>query len=140
MAIEDALKRCLSELEEHGKSWGTKAMVVNALRKFTRVNKVKDIDWDEIRQNLGEDESDHDYQPYSRELVQKIIQAANLRKQVVVGILASAGIRRGALGQLKPKHIKKMKLDSAEVFSLEIYANSEITICHVCNTGSGRYH
>jgi site-specific recombinase XerD len=125
-AIEDALKSCMEDLDAKGKSHGTKAMLVNAVRKFTRVNKVKDIDWDDIRQALGEDESEHDDQPYPKELIQKLMQAADLRKKVIIGIFATAGIRRAALAPLKLKNTKKLKLDNGagDVYALEIYANS----------------
>jgi integrase len=125
-AIEDAIKRHLKHLEQAGKSWGTRAAVVNAVRKFARVNKIKDLDWDEIRKRLGEDDKDHDDQPYSKELIQKLMQAADLRKKVIIGILATSGIRRGALAPLKIKHVKKMTLGNGagEVYALTIYANS----------------
>src|SRR2546425_5609532 len=126
-AIEDALKRHMKSMEHAGKSWATRAAVVNALRKFLRVNKVKDVDWDELRKRLGEDESDHDDKPYSRELIQQLMQAADLRKKVIVGVLATSGMRRSALPPLKLKHVKKMEMvnEAGELYSLEVYANSK---------------
>lgn len=127
MAIEDSLKRLIKHMEQIGKSWGSRAAVVNALRKFLRTNKVKDVDWDELRKRLGEDESEHDDQPYSRELIQRLMQAADLRKKVIVGVLATAGIRRSALPPLKLKHTKKLQLpnNAGSIYSLDIYANSK---------------
>lgn len=57
-AIEDAVKRHIKDLEDKGKSWGTRAAVFNALWKFCKVNKLKEVDFDEIRKRLGDDETE----------------------------------------------------------------------------------
>jgi integrase len=126
-AIEDAIRRQIRDMENQGLSWGTRAAVVNGLWKFCKVNKLKEVDFDEIRKTLGDDESEHDDQPYDNELVRKLMQAADLRKKVIIGVLATSGIRRGAIASLKLKHAHKMTIpeSTTETYALDIYANSK---------------
>ncbi len=126
LAVQDAISRCLDDMKAKGKKWGTRIALVNGLWKLYKANKKdRELDWDELRAQVGDDETEHDDQPYSRPLLQKLMTAADLRKKVIVGIYATAGIRRGALPPLKRKHKFKAKLpDGSDVYVLEVYPNS----------------
>lgn len=127
MVIEDTVKLHIKHMEDKGLSWGTRAAVVNALWKFCKVNKLKDVDFDEIRKRLGNDETDRTDEPYNRDILRRLMDAADLRKKVIVGIFATSGIRRSALPPLKLKHIQKVLIPetNSETYVLTIYANSK---------------
>ncbi|AIF83915.1 phage integrase family protein [Candidatus Nitrososphaera evergladensis SR1] len=123
-SLEDLIIDFINYLSGIGRGYGSQIAVVNAMRKFCKANKIV-LDFDGLREAVGEDDTERDDKPYSKDMVQRVMQAADLRKQTIIGILASCGMRRGGLADLKLKHLTKLSVDNwPTVYALKVYPNS----------------
>jgi integrase len=100
-----------------------------ALRKFYSMNDVL-LNWNKIHAYLGEDEKTIEDEAYTHEEIKKMLQFAQLRTRVLILLLASSGIRMGALVGLKWKHLTY--LEKQDIYQITIYPKSKqryITFC-----------
>jgi integrase len=85
-------------------SYSSLQVVIASLKNIYVMNDVV-LNWDKIRRYLGEHEKTVEDKAYSHEQIKKLLQFANLRAMVTILLLASSGMRRGALPGLKSKHL-----------------------------------
>ena len=63
---------------------------------------------------------------YTREDIQKMLQYASFRLRVIILIYSSTGIRKGALIDLKLKHLQKVENSGGvKLYRFTIYENTE---------------
>jgi integrase len=76
---------------------------------FFKMNDIS-LKVDKIKRFLPQDESDHyaTDRPYSVQEIEKILEKCNVRSRVIILLMASTGMRIGALPQLRVGDIKKM--------------------------------
>lgn len=94
---------------------------VNPLQTFLDVND-NEIKWRKIKRLFPAKIKSTGRTAYSRDDVSRMLSLEpKLRNRVIIHILASTGMRKGALHQLQVKHLKKMEHDC---YGFLVYADS----------------
>jgi integrase len=79
------------------------------MRPYNFLSWERDTDDDDqsnILDLIGEEQQDR---PYTREVIQKMFNAAlDIRVKIIISLLSSSGIRHGVLPDLRFKDIEKM--------------------------------
>jgi integrase len=74
---------------------------------------------------VGEQENKYEYRSYTREEISRLLDICDERGKAIVLLMASTGIRVGALPELKLKHLKRCKIDdNAYIYQIHVYASS----------------
>ena len=66
---------------------------------------------------------------YSREQITKMLTMAEERTGAMILLLASTGIRSGALPNMKLKHLKSVAADCPSVYQISVYDGEYFTYC-----------
>ena len=94
---------------------------INPLQTFLDVNE-NEIKWKKIKRLFPAKIKTTGRKAYSREDIARMLDLEpKQRNRVIIHILASAGMRKGALHDLRIKHLKKMEHDC---YSFLVYAGS----------------
>ena len=116
-------------LREKGLSWQTCVIRAAALKHFYEMNDIV-LNWKKINRFVGEKTRTVKDRPYTREEIKKMLDKCDERKRVMVLLLASTGIRIGALPLLKFRHFtKEVKHDLYQVTVYEGTSSQYITFC-----------
>ena len=105
-----------------------------ALKHFYFMNNVR-INKEKIGKFLGESKKKNVDRSYFHEEIKSLLDIADLRFKVVISVLASTGIRIGALPSLKRCHLEKK--DS--VYKLKIYENTKDEYFTFCTPECSSY-
>jgi len=114
-------------LKKKDLSLGFIGLNFSALKHFYFMNDVR-INKEKIGKFLGEPKKKNVDRGYTPEEIKSLMDIADLRFKVVISVLASTGIRIGALSSLKLSHLKK----KGDVYKFTIYENTAdeyITFC-----------
>lgn len=114
---------------ERGLSYSSLEGVCAPLRKFYSMNDVE-LNWDKIHAYLGEHEKTIEDKPYTREQIERLSQFSPKRTKVVILLLASSGMRRGALPGLRKKHLTY--IEKYRLYQITTYPKAKeryITFC-----------
>jgi len=94
---------------------------INPLQTFLDVNE-NEIKWKKIRRLFPAKIKSTGRKAYTREDIAKMLSLEpKLRNRVIIHILASTGMRKGALHELRIKHLKKMECNC---YAFLVYAGS----------------
>ena len=116
-------------LREKGLSWQTCVIRAAAMKHFYEMNDIV-LNWKKINRFVGEKTRTVKDRPYTREEIKKMLDKCDERKRVMVLLLASTGIRIGALPLLKFRHLtKEVKHDLYQVTVYEGTSSQYITFC-----------
>jgi hypothetical protein len=110
--IEDRVIAWLGSLKDSGKATATMRTALACVVFFYSSNRVK-LDSKFIARRIPKKPALPHRSP-TKEEVAAIIEAAGLRGKALVGVLASTGIRLGAIPPLKIRHRRKVKPDELE--------------------------
>lgn len=125
---------------EKGLSYSSLEGVCAPLRKFYAMNDVMLI-WDKMHAYLGEHEKTVEDRPYSHEQIKRLLDFSNDRIMVMILLLASSGMRRGALSGLKRKHFRY--IEKYGLYQITTYPKAKekyITFCTPeCATAINNY-
>lgn len=100
--IIDYLKYLKNEKQT---AYSTRQVDCAMFRKFYSQNDIT-LNWDKIHNYLGEAEKTIEDRAYTTEEVSRLLSVSGLRARVLILLLASSGLRRGAVPGLKRKHLK----------------------------------
>jgi integrase len=64
------------------------------------------LNWDKVHNYLGEHEKTIEDRAYTREEILKLLEVSGLRARVLILLLASSGLRCGAVPGIKRRHLK----------------------------------
>ena len=125
---------------EKGLSYSSLEGVCAPLKKFYAMNDVM-LNWDKIHAYLGEHEKTVEDRPYSHEQIKRLLKFSNDRIMVMILLLASSGMRRGALSGLRRKHLKY--IEKYGLYQITTYPKAKekyITFCTPeCATAINNY-
>jgi len=110
-------------------SYASRQLVTAALRKFYSQNDVV-LNWDKIGNYLGENERTIEDRAYNIQEIKKLLDVAPLRGRVLILLLASSGLRRGAVPGVMRKHLKW--IDQYGLYQITTYPKAKeryITFC-----------
>jgi integrase len=125
--LEDIIINYIKSMKNNNRSEGLVTQQIAGVRKFLSSNRIN-LNWDFINQYKGEFRRKQKDEAYTREQIQTLLQICDIRTRVIVLVFASAGIRIGALPDLRLKHIKKVN-DLYRFTIYEGYKQQYITFC-----------
>ena len=95
-----------------------------ALYHFFSINDVV-INRKKLARFLGEQENKYEYRSYTIEEISSLHSLCDERGKAIVLLMASTGMRVGALPWLKLKHLKRHDLEDGKyVYRIQVYATS----------------
>jgi integrase len=100
--IIDYLKHLKNEKQL---SYATRQVMTAMFRKFYAQNDIV-LNWDKVHNYLGEHEKTIEDRAYTREEILKLLEVSGLRARVLILLLTSTGLRRGAVPGIKRRHMK----------------------------------
>ena len=121
-AIEQQLISYLVDLRINQKlSYAVLALRLAALRKFYEMNDVV-INWKKVTYYLGENTKSFKDRAYTTDEIQRLLTKADERMRVIILLLASTGMRIGAIPSLKLKHLTKV--ENYNLYQITVYENT----------------
>ena len=114
-------------------SRNTMQTYVAILRGFYILNDITTINWRKVKSKLGEIERRHQDQAYTPEQIKTILDngCSELRTKAVILLLASSGMRIGALPSLLMKHLHYHEKE--ELYRFTVYAGSNKEYTTFCS-------
>jgi integrase len=121
--IEQQLIAYLIDLRRNQKlSYASLSIRLAALRKFYEMNDIV-LNWKKVSNYLGENTKVFKDRAYATEEIQQLLVKADERTRVVVLLLASAGMRIGAIPGLKLKHLTR--IEDYNLYQITVYENTK---------------
>ena len=115
----------ITHLRRHGNSSATVATYTAALNKFFVINDVTSLNWKKIKSFMGENEKAAEDRPYTHSEIQTLLQHSSLRNRAMILLMASAGLRVGALSLLRIKDLESIDMDDLKIYKVNVYAKSK---------------
>ena len=112
-------------MKNSGFSYSTASVHLAALYHFFSINDVV-INRKKLSKFLGEQENKYEYRSYTIEEISSLHSLCDERGKAIVLLMASTGMRVGALPWLKLKHLKRHDLEDGKyVYRIKVYATSK---------------
>jgi integrase len=92
-----------------------------------------------IGQYLGEQQRAHIDRAYTIEEISKLLSAADERTKVIVSLLASTGMRIGALPALKIKHLHYINIKEYQLYQILVYEGHRQAYYTYCTPECAKY-
>jgi len=119
--IEDHITDFITSMKKEGKSFRAIYNYVSAICKFYRMNRVS-LDTKHIREYLPEFKKSKKDRPYEYEEIRRLLDIADERMRTVILLLASTGMRIGAVSALRLRNIEKVEIDAAtSIYKVTVY-------------------
>ena len=118
--IENMLVDYLLDLRKQDLSSSYINLNFCALKLYYFMNDVR-INKEKVGKYLGESKKKNVDRSYTHPEIKRLIDIADLRLKVVISVLASTGMRIGALPSLKLSHLEK----KGDVYKFKIYENTK---------------
>jgi site-specific recombinase XerD len=103
--IYDSIKSHILFLRETKMSTRSITIKLYALKCFYDMNEIENIKWKKLKRFRGETSDVNEDRGYTHEEIQQILNVSDLRTKAVVLLMASSGMRVGALPTLRVSHI-----------------------------------
>jgi integrase len=111
----------VSFLRKH-KSPATVSAYVAAVRKFYSMNDIQ-LNWDKIHSFEGEKEKQAEDRPYTHSEIQTLIQKTSSRNRAIILLMASSGLRVGAVPLLRIRDLEPF--DNFSIYKINVYTKSK---------------
>lgn len=123
-------------LDRRGKvSSGAIDVHIYALQHFYEMNDVDNISWKKLKRFKGEETPTYEDRGYSHEEIQTVLSVADVRLKPIISLLASGGMRIGALPFLKLKHLTPKD----NCYKIDVYAGTKEHYYTFCSPESRKY-
>ena len=113
----------IKSLGKRGLSYATISTCAGATRKFYDMNDIITLNWKKIRNYIGDHEKVAEDRPYTHGEIQTLLSNTNLRNRGIILIMCSAGLRLGAIPQLRMRDLEPV--DSYGIYKITPYAKSK---------------
>lgn len=100
-----------------GTSKSVFSILFAALRNFYEMNDIEDIKWRKIKRFTGEELPEHEDRCYTNEEIQKLVQTAEIKLKAAILLMASSGLRVGALPSLLISHLERKD----DLYKISVY-------------------
>ena len=87
------------------------------LRNFYEMNDIDNIKWNKLKRFVGETKAPHKDRAYTHEEILTLVNNCNLKMKAIILLLASSGIRVGALPNLKLSHLERKN----DLYKISVY-------------------
>ena len=119
--IEDHITDFITSMKKEGKSFRAIYNYVSAICKYYRMKRVS-LDTKHIREYLPEFKKSKKDRPYEYEEIRRLLDIADERMRTVILLLASTGMRIGAVPGLRLRNIEKVEIDAAtSIYKIMVY-------------------
>jgi integrase len=121
LSIKDAEKMIIKYLEymkSKDRSYSRIKVNLAALKHFYDMNDVL-LNWKKISKFVGAVKRKNNDRAYTHEEIKRVLDVADLRMKVVILLLASTGIRIGAVASLTKKNLQETK--EKDIYKITIY-------------------
>lgn len=124
---EQKIKEYVIHLNNRGVSKSWYMTLFASLKNFYEMNDVEDIKWNKLKRYQGEEQPKHEDRRYLVEEIHKLVQNANLKLKATILLMASSGVRVGALPTLATGHLEK----KGDLYKVNVYKGQK---------GKGQYY
>jgi len=120
--IEDQITDFITSMKKQGKSFAAIHNYVSAICKYYRTKRVS-LDTKHIHDYLPEFRKSKKDRAYSHEEIHRLLDIADERMRAVILLLASTGMRIGAIPELRLRNIEKVQSESVygEIYKITVY-------------------
>jgi len=123
--LEDHIMDFIADQKQKVLSYATIRQRVAAIKHFYEMNR-RPLSWKIVTKTIGKPSSKKD-RGYTHQEIAKMLTLAKPREQAAILLMASGGLRIGALPDLRLKHLKK--IDEHGIYRVLVYENSEQEYC-----------
>ncbi len=110
------------EMKREGLSYAYRSNAVCAIRHYYEMDDIL-LNWKKISRFLGEVKSDNEIRGYTHEEIEKLLSFSNFKHRAVILTLASTGMRREALAQIRTSDIEY--LEQHQLYKIKIYRKTQ---------------
>lgn len=124
--IEYEIIEILYDMKERRKlSYATISTFLSVITHFFQINDVM-INAKKLKKFRGENVAKFEYKSYTHEEIGQLLSLMDERGKAAVLLMASSGMRVGALPEIKLKHLKKWVIAGTNdyLYQITVYANS----------------
>lgn len=114
----DIIKYLIYLKKDRQLSYYSRNGVLCAIKHFFEMNDVV-LPWIQISKFVGRLEKSNEDREYTYEEIIKLLSIADLKYKAIILLMASAGVRIGAIPDLKVGHI--MKVPNFDIFKITVY-------------------
>jgi integrase len=104
-------------------SWSFRNIQLAAIKHWYRMNDFEELNWFKISKYLGEHNKVVNDRGYKTEEIQQILLKADERMRVIILLLASTGIRVGAIPCLRLRALSK--IEEYSLYQITVYENTQ---------------
>ncbi|KAA2281229.1 site-specific integrase [Candidatus Nitrosocosmicus sp. SS] len=122
----DIIEHLIFMKDNEGLSHSSLSLFLAALSHFFTINDVL-INRKKISKFIGEHENKQEYRPYNLDEISKLLSLQDERGRVCVLLMASTGMRVGALPHIRLKHLKRWNIANTTkdfIYQITVYGNS----------------
>jgi integrase len=109
-------------MKEEGLSYSYRNLAFSAIKHYYFMNDII-LNWRKLSRFLGENTFDNTLRGYTHEEIQKLMNIANVKYKAIILTLASTGMRREALVNLKVNDFEF--LDDYKLYKITIYRRTK---------------
>lgn len=120
--LQNILIEYVIRLKNAGRSYSRQNGYICAVKAYCSAYDIEGINWEKFWKYTSEAVTPHNDKPYSRAELALMLSKANARARAIILLMASSGIRVGALAGLKRKHLEVM--EGFGGYKITVYADS----------------
>ena len=94
------------------------------IRKFYSMNDLQ-LNWDKIHSFEGEKEKQAEDRPYTHSEIQTLLQKTSPRNRAIILLMASSGLRVGAVPLLRIKDLEPIDKNNYSIYKINVYTKSK---------------
>ena len=137
LVLEGIIRDYLVHLRNERKlSPGTVSTYTAPIIHFYEMNDVM-IKWKKLKKFKAKHYNVIEDKPYTREQINKLVDAATLRDKCIILLMSSAGLRRGAIQYLRIRDLTK--IDKYQLYRINVYKNEQESYITYCTPECARY-
>lgn len=125
--IEDKIKVYILDIVNQGLSTSTMKIFLAAVKNFFEMNDNESLNWRKLKRFMGEKTPENEDRCYTNEEIQTLLNISDLRLKVTILLMASSGMRIGALPHLICGHLERR----GDLYKINVYKGQK---------GKGQYY
>jgi integrase len=125
--IEDKIQDYIISVVNRQLSTSFIKIFLASIKNFFEMNDIENIRWRKLKRFMGEETPVHEDRCYRYEEIQTLINAADMKLKAVILLMASSGMRVGALSVTRLGHLKRMH----DLYKISVYEGQK---------GKGKYY
>ena len=114
---EERIKEYVIFLNKNNASSTKFKLLFAALKNFYNMNDIENIKWYKLRRFQGEESPKFEDRCYTHEEIKTLLDAANMKMKAVILLMASSGMRIGALPSLSIGDLKRI----GDLYRISVY-------------------